>query len=103
LGKQPGFAEKATFANPVLSGSGYEPNVVAAGVYAKQNKMTAPIEGNAGVYVLEKVTGVDPPKASDLTMYKAQLRQQTSGKASRGVFEAFKKLAKIEDNRFDFF
>jgi peptidyl-prolyl cis-trans isomerase D len=103
LGKQPGFAEKATFANPVLSGSGYEPNVVAAGVYAKQNKMTAPIEGNAGVYVLEKVAGVDPPKATDLSMYKAQLRQQTSGKASRGVFEAFKKLAKIEDNRFDFF
>jgi peptidyl-prolyl cis-trans isomerase D len=103
LGKQPGFAERATFSNPSLTGGGFEPNVVAAGVYSKQNKLSSPIEGNTGAYILEKVAGVDPPKATDLTMYKGQIRQQGGQKANRGIFEAYKKLAKIEDNRFDFF
>lgn len=102
-GKEVAFAERALFANPVLGTVGYEPNVVAAAVYSKPGKLSAPIEGNTGTYVVEKVSGVDPPKATDLSMYKYQARQMAGSKAGRGALEALKKLAKIKDNRFDFF
>lgn len=102
-GKEVAFAERVVFANPVLGTVGYEPNVVAAAVYSKPGKLSAPIEGNTGTYVVEKVSGVDPPKATDLSMYKYQARQMAGSKAGRGALEALKKLAKIKDNRFDFF
>jgi peptidyl-prolyl cis-trans isomerase D len=103
LGKEVGLAEEASAANPVLGTTGYEPAIVTAGVYAKQGKLSAPIEGNGGVYVLEKVSGIVPPPATDVTMYKGQLSNAANGKATRSAVEALKKLAKIEDNRFDFF
>jgi peptidyl-prolyl cis-trans isomerase D len=62
-GKEVAFAERVVFANPVLGTVGYEPNVVAAAVYSKPGKLSAPIEGNTGTYVVEKVSGVDPPMA----------------------------------------
>jgi peptidyl-prolyl cis-trans isomerase D len=94
-------ADKASILNPGLA-TGYEPAVVAAGVYAAQGKLSAPVLGNGGVYVVQKIGGVDPPKATDLTMYKGQLQQQLSRKSNRAV-EALKKLANIEDSRSEFF
>jgi peptidyl-prolyl cis-trans isomerase D len=94
-------ADKASILNPGLA-TGYEPAVVAAGVYAAQGKLSAPVLGNGGVYVVQKIGGVDPPKATDLTMYKGQLQQQLSRKSNRAV-EALKKLANIDDSRSEFF
>lgn len=102
-GKEVAFAERASFSNPVLGNVGYEPNVAAAAVYSKPNKLSAPILGNMGAYVVEKVSGVDPPKATDLAAYLYQGRQIAGAKANRGALEALKKMAKIKDNRFDFF
>ncbi len=103
LGKEVSMAEGASAQNPILGGTGYEPAVVAAGVYVQANKMSAPVEGNAGVYVVSKVSGITPPPASDLSQYKSQLKQQMNAKATREAIEALKKLANIKDNRFDFF
>lgn len=94
-------ADKASILNPGLA-TGYEPAVVAAGVYGVQGKLSAPVLGNGGVYVVQKIGGVDPPKATDLTMYKGQLQQQLSRKSNRAV-EALKKLANIDDSRSEFF
>jgi peptidyl-prolyl cis-trans isomerase D len=102
-GKEVAFAERASFSNPVLGNVGYEPNVAAAAVYSKPNKLSAPIMGNMGAYVVEKVSGVDPPKATDLAAYLYQGRQIAGAKANRGALETLKKIAKIKDNRFDFF
>jgi peptidyl-prolyl cis-trans isomerase D len=102
-GKEVAFAERASFSNPVLGNVGYEPNVAAAAVYSKSNKLSPPILGNMGAYVVEKVSGVNPPKATDLAAYLYQGRQIAGAKANRGALEALKKMAKIKDNRFDFF
>jgi peptidyl-prolyl cis-trans isomerase D len=102
-GKEVAFAERASFSNPVLGNVGYEPNVAAAAVYSTTNKLSAPIKGNMGAYVVEKVSGIDPPKATDLAAYQYQGRQMAGAKAGRGALEALKKSAKIKDNRFDFF
>lgn len=94
-------ADKATFANPSMGGT-YEPKVVATALGLPAGKLSAPIEGNAGVYAVQTIAVTEPAKLTDFTMYGMQLKQQVQGKA-RTAAEAQKKLAKIEDKRADFF
>jgi hypothetical protein len=70
-------------------------------VYLAQGKMSGPVKGNAGVYVVQKINGVDPPKPTDLTQQAMMLKQGSYMKA-RAATEALKKLAKIDDNRLNF-
>ena len=51
---------------------------------------------------MQTVAVTEPAKISDYTMFAMQLKQQVQGKA-RTASEAQKQLAKIEDNRTDFF
>ena len=87
----------------MLPSGGYEPGVVNAALYAPKNKISAPITGKSGVFVIQKLNEVVPPKASDLTQYKNQMKQVLAGKANRGSVEALKKLANVVDSRSDFF
>jgi hypothetical protein len=63
--------------------------------------MSAPIKGNNGVYVVQKINGIDPPKPTDLTQQNMMLKQMSYMKA-RSAADALKKLAKIDDNRLFF-
>jgi hypothetical protein len=78
-----------------------EPAVAAIGVYIAQGKVSEPIKGNMGVYVVQKLNGVDPPKPTDLTQQKMMLAQNLGRKAG-SIADALKKLAKIDDNRLTF-
>lgn len=102
-GKQATLAEKALYANPMMPSGGYEPNVVAAGIYAAVNKLSSPVQGNQGVYVVQKVSGNEPPKATELSMYVMQLKQANMQKATRSAFEALKKTISVTDDRSEFF
>lgn len=101
LGKPAMAADKATFTNPAMGGT-YEPKVVATALNLPAGKLSAPVQGNAGVYAVQTIAVTEPAKVSDYTMYAMQLKQQIGAKA-RGAADAQKKLAKIEDNRTDFF
>jgi peptidyl-prolyl cis-trans isomerase D len=94
-------APRASFGNPSMNGMA-EPKVVAAALGTAAGKLSQPVSGNAGVYVVQTISVQEPPKASDYSMYSYQLQQQY-GYKSRYAQEVEKKLAKIEDNRFDFF
>ncbi|MDB5284612.1 MAG: PpiC-type peptidyl-prolyl cis-trans isomerase, partial [Bacteroidota bacterium] len=100
-GKQVTEAQRASFGNPNVNGS-YEPKVVAAALASPAGKLSQPIQGNAGAYAIQTTAVQDPPKASDYGMYTFQLKQKLMGK-SRDAQEVEKKLASIDDNRFDFF
>ncbi len=102
LGKPLTEAVGTTQMNPTLNGMMYEPAVVAAASVSAANKVTGPIAGNAGVYLVQKVAGMEPPKATDYTSFTNALRQQNQAKTQR-IAEAKRKLAKVEDNRADFF
>ncbi|MFN8276932.1 MAG: peptidylprolyl isomerase [Chitinophagales bacterium] len=102
LGKEAQQADRVMFANPMLGSGAYEPAVIAAGISLANGKMSAPVMGNQGVYVVQKINGIDPPKATDLTQYMQQLQQQAAGKAGRGAQETLKKLANVEDERLNF-
>jgi peptidyl-prolyl cis-trans isomerase D len=81
--------------------NGNEPAVAATGVCIAQNKLSGPIKGNMGVYIVQKMNSVEPPKPTDLTQQKMMLGQMAAMRA-RSMSEALKKLAKIDDNRLSF-
>jgi peptidyl-prolyl cis-trans isomerase D len=93
-------APHAIFANTYIS-TGNEPAVVAAGIYLATNKLSAPIKGTNGVYVVVKTAGTDPPKATDLAQSRMMAGQVSASKA-RGATDALKKIAIIDDYRLNF-
>jgi peptidyl-prolyl cis-trans isomerase D len=102
LSKEAVMVSGAAFSNPSLNGTLFEPNVAAAATGAAKDKLIAPVKGNTGVYAVQVSTINEPPKASDYTSYLTSLKMQTQGKAGKTT-EVKKKLADVEDFRFDFF
>ncbi len=94
-------ADKSSFGRPAVNGA-YEPKVVATALASPVGKLSAAVEGNGGVFVVQTLAIQEPVKTTDYSMYNMGLKQQLQGKA-RNAAEVEKKLAKIDDNRFDFF
>lgn len=101
LGKPAMQASQVSFANPSINGA-YEPKVVATALGSAANKLSAPVDGAAGVYVVQTTAVQEPAKQTDYSIYTFQMKQQLQGK-SRFAQEVQKKLANVEDDRFDFF
>ncbi len=102
LSKEAVAVSGAAFSNPTLNGTLFEPNVAAAAAGAAKDKLIVPVKGNTGVYAIQVTTINEPPKASDYTSYLSNLKMQLQGKAGK-IAETKKKLADVEDFRFDFF
>lgn len=88
-----------TMENPVLAGGvGQEPKVVGNAFALAANKLSAPIEGNTGVYVVKNISTTKAPVLKSHAPYVAKLKAQSASEANR-VVPALKTIAKIEDNR----
>jgi len=83
-------------------GAAYEPNAVATALKTANGKLSAPVKGRSGVYVVQTISVTEPPKATDYSLYASQQRQKAQYK-SRLADGAQRKLADVKDNRFDFF
>lgn len=94
-------ATNITMENPVLGLVGAEPKVVGNAFALAANKVSAPIEGVTGVYVVKNVSTVKAPALKNHSAYVAKLKQQTAGDAGR-ILPALKANATIEDNRSKF-
>ncbi|WP_413999490.1 peptidylprolyl isomerase [Flavobacterium sp. W1B] len=94
-------ATDVTMENPMLVGVGQEPKVVGNAFALAANKLSAPIEGNTGVYVVKNVSTVKAPALKDHAPYVAKLKAQSAGDANR-VLPALKNSAEIKDNRKQF-
>lgn len=90
-----------TMENTMLPGVGQEPKVVGNAFALAANKLSAPIEGNTGVYVVKNMSTVKAPVLKSHAAYVTKLKAQTASDANR-VVPALKANAKIEDNRKDF-
>lgn len=95
-------ATDVTMQNPVLTGGvGQEPKVVGNAFALEANKLSAPIEGNTGVYVVKNISTVKAPALKDYSAYVAQLKARSAGDVNRAL-PALKDNAEIEDNRKQF-
>ena len=94
-------AANITMEKPVFGLVGAEPKVVGTAFALTANKVSAPIEGVTGVYVVKNVSTVKAPVLKNHTAYVAKLKQQTANDAGR-ILPALKANATIEDNRSKF-
>lgn len=91
-----------TMENPVLTGGvGQEPKVVGNAFALAAGKLSAPIEGNTGVYVVKNNSILKAPALPNYASYVTKLKSQSGSDANR-VIPALKASAKIEDNRKQF-
>lgn len=90
-----------TIDNANLPGAGPERKVVGAAFATGANKISAPIEGNSGVFVVKPTAIAKAPALKDHKDYVAKVKAQVSGYSGR-VIPALKAEADIEDNRAQF-
>ena len=95
-------ATDVTMENPVLTGGvGQEPKVVGNAFALAAGKLSAPIEGNTGVYVVKNTSTFKAPVLTSHAAYVSKLKAQSAGDVNR-VLPTLKDNAKIEDNRKQF-
>lgn len=99
-------AQHINFMTPFIPDAGYEPKVVGAAFNPalKGGKLSSPVYGNNGVYVIkvDSVTNETPANgdfAQDIKQQEMMLQQQVG----QQIFEVLKKNADIEDHRLKFF
>ena len=97
-------ADSISFSNP-QSPIGYEPKIGGA-VFHKnyQTKISPPIAGEAGVYVIKTETvGAVPNPNMDIKSQQESQQQQMRMFTQRSIVENLKKDVKITDNRYKHF
>jgi len=90
-----------TMESPVLTGAGHEPKVVGNAFALEANKISDPIEGTTGVYVVKTTNVEKAPALKNHADYVAKLKAQSAGDVNR-VLPALKDKAEIVDNRRQF-
>ena len=94
-------AVDVTMENPSLPNVGQEQKVVGTAFGLKGDKVSAPIEGNLGVYVVKTKSVLTAPALKNYADYIAKLKSQNASASGR-IIPALKVDAKIEDNRAQF-
>lgn len=102
LGQPVKDAANVTFMSPYLPGIGLEANLVGSLFSLEKGKLSKPIKGSSGVFVVVVDNFVAPPEVKDFTDARKQLTKQLSNR-SYELFNALKEKANVIDNRGKFY
>jgi peptidyl-prolyl cis-trans isomerase D len=91
---------EVTFANPQITGAGFEPELVGS-IFSglKPGQTTLPLNGKLGVYVIRIDKSIKAPAAADFKKEKEQLLASAKGNIQGMVMNGLKKKAEVMDNR----
>lgn len=98
-------ADSITFASAAIPNAGFEPKVCGA-AFNKQNlnKVSGPITGNAGVFVIKaEQVFTKPNPAIDYKIQRQQIEGNLKNTLAYGSMNALRKAATIKDKRIKFF
>ncbi|MCX7862027.1 MAG: peptidylprolyl isomerase [Bacteroidales bacterium] len=95
-------ASNINFASFSIPGVGIEPKVIAAAAILPVNKISNPIKGNNGVFIIN-VTERNKQSTIDVKQAQLQMTYDIQARVDYQAFEALKKLANIVDNRILFY
>lgn len=93
----------AEFSVYSLPGLGFEPQVQGTMFAIEKNKISTPIEGVKGVFLVEVRDRETPFEEADIQREKTYLQSLIVAKVRYEVFNAIKKASNIEDNRSKFY
>jgi len=88
--------------SPMLPSVGMEAKVVGTAFGTPKNKISEPIEGLSGVYVVKTKAVTKAPKIAKYDEYVTRLKQQAAQNANR-VIPTLRNAADIQDNRIEFY
>lgn len=96
-------AKNITLGAYSMPGVGFEPAVQGALFSLEPDKISAPIEGKSGVYMVQIKNVIDPDENMDPSNEKNLLTRSYTSRVSYQVYEAIKKASNIEDRRSEFY
>ncbi|WP_207497183.1 peptidylprolyl isomerase [Aridibaculum aurantiacum] len=98
-------ADSVSFAQPFIPQIGNEPKVTGAAFNKSlQGKISEPIAGNSGVFVVRgESVGAQANTGINVEDTRRQMEMQYKQMSGYRSMEALKKAAKVTDNRFDFY
>ncbi len=97
-------ASDISFNSFQIPGAGIEPRVIAAAAATEQGKLSAPIEGNQGVYVLlvnNRTTEEVTPEM--VQQARENLAQMNTYRANYQAVQAIIKHGEVKDQRYKFY
>lgn len=103
VGKQAQPVQNIVFANPVIPGGGQENKVIGTVFGLQPNKLSKPVEGESGVYVVQVNGFTNPAPLTNTFKQKDQIKQSLIQRVQSQFFEVLKEKAEIKDNRLRFF
>lgn len=101
LGLRVRQAPSVNYSTMRIPGAGAEPKVAGAAVALEKGKLSYPIQGENGVYVIE-VTNINE-NMMDPELYKQREMQNIQRTATFQAYEALKEEADIKDKRYKFY
>lgn len=103
MGDSAKVANAVNFASYQFGAAGFEPTVIGKVAVAQVGKISAPIKGNAGVYVIRTSNKQENPQPFDAKMEIMQLNSRMSYSLPYMLIQDMKDKAEIVDNRLNFF
>lgn len=95
-------ASGINFNSYMVQGAGVEPALVAAASVAEQGKISGPVTGNNGVYLIE-VNNVAASAENDLKILGERLKMTYRMRGMYEAYEALRKASNIVDKRYKFY
>jgi peptidyl-prolyl cis-trans isomerase D len=94
--------ENIVFANPVIPGLSLEYKVIGTVFGSQPKKVSKPIEGSHGVYVVTLDSFLNPAPLTNTIREKQQISQTLLQQADNRLFDALKDKANVKDYRYKF-
>lgn len=97
-------ANNVKFTSYALPGLGQEPKVIATALNLSANKISEPIEGENGVYILSLSSQpTDDNQGMDVDLAKSYIDRSFVARVNYKSFDILKELAEVKDHRIRFF
>lgn len=103
LGDSAKVANAVNFASYQFGAAGFEPAVIGKASAIETGKISAPIKGNAGVYVIRTANKQESPEPFDARMEIMQLNGRLSYSLPYMIVQDLRDKAEIKDNRLNFY
>lgn len=97
-------AAEISFNSFQIPGAGIEPRVIAAATLTEQGKISAPIEGNQGVYIIMVNNRIQEEVTPEMVQAAKQSMQQSNMyRANYQAMQALMKNGEVKDMRYKFY
>lgn len=103
LGVEVKTAPSVNFASFHFGDAGPEPYIIGKASVTADNKITAPLKGETGVFVIQPLSKIPDATAFNAKIEAAQLDGRTSQSLPYAIMQKLKEKYNVVDNRFNYY